>query len=232
MKKQTMYFEYSSASLDFLKNKDRKLGKAIERIGAIERTVIPDLFTALTYSIVGQQISAKAKETVWLRLIALLGEVTPENVLRHTAEEIQKAGLSHRKVSYIRGTAEKIITGELDLSRLAHSSDEQITEELMKLSGIGLWTAEMLMLFSMQRQDVLSYGDLAIQRGLRMLYRHRKITPALFAKYKKRYSPYGSVASLYLWEIAGGALPELTDPAPLTEAEKKRRAKVSAKQNE
>jgi DNA-3-methyladenine glycosylase II len=69
------------------------------------------------------------------------------------------------------------------------------------------------MIFSMQRPDVLSWDDLAIHRGLRMLYRHREITPALFEKYKKRYSPYASVASLYLWAIAGGACPALTDPA-------------------
>ena len=66
----------------------------------------------------------------------------------------------------------------------------------------------------MERPDIISYGDLAILRGMRMLYRHRKVTPKLFQKYRKRYSPYASVASLYLWAIAGGALPELTDPAP------------------
>ena len=71
----------------------------------------------------------------------------------------------------------------------------------------------MLMLFSMQRSDIVSYGDLAIQRGMRMLYRHRKITRQLFEKYRKHYSPYGSVASLYLWEIAGGAIVGMKDLA-------------------
>ncbi len=70
----------------------------------------------------------------------------------------------------------------------------------------------MLMTFSMGRIDVLSYGDFAIRKGMRMLYRHRELTPKLFAKYKRRYSPYASVAALYFWEISSGALPELTDP--------------------
>jgi DNA-3-methyladenine glycosylase II len=92
-------------------------------------------------------------------------------------------------------------------------ADSEICKRLVEIKGIGVWTAEMLMTFSMQRPDILSWDDLAIHRGLRMLYRHRKITPALFAKYKRRYSPYASVASLYLWAIAGGACPSLTDPA-------------------
>lgn len=81
------------------------------------------------------------------------------------------------------------------------------------------------MTFSMQRPDVMSFGDIAIHRGLRMLYRHRKITPQLFNKYKKRYSPYASVACLYLWEIAGGACKDLCDHAPMTEAQKKAKRK-------
>lgn len=86
--------------------------------------------------------------------------------------------------------------------------------ELSSLKGVGLWTAEMIMLFSMQRKNILSYGDLAIVRGMRMLYRHREITPEIFNKYKRRYSPYGSIAGLYLWEVAGGAIPDMKDYMP------------------
>lgn len=224
-----MHFRTSNEAIEYLKKRDAKIGDAIERIGPIEREVIPDLFAALVNSIVGQQISSKAHVTVWRRLVEQLGEVTPETVLSQSDEAIQSAGLSYRKVDYIKGAAKRIVSGELDLQRLGNLSDEELAQELVKLSGIGLWTAEMLMIFSLERQDVLSFGDLAILRGLRMLYRHRTITPALFLKYKRRYSPYGSVASLYLWEISAGALPELTDPAPLTEAEKKKRAKARKK---
>jgi DNA-3-methyladenine glycosylase II len=81
-------------------------------------------------------------------------------------------------------------------------SDDELCARLIQLKGIGIWTAEMLMIFSLQRPNILSWNDLAILRGLCRLYHHRKITPKLFAKYKKRYSPYASVASLYLWAIA------------------------------
>ena len=104
-------------------------------------------------------------------------------------------------------------------------SDEAVIAELSQLRGIGKWTAEMLLIFSMGRQAVLSWDDLAIHRGLRMVYHHRKITKPLFQKYKRRFAPYGSVASLYLWEVSVGALPDLKDYAPLTEAEKRKRLK-------
>jgi DNA-3-methyladenine glycosylase II len=84
---------------------------------------------------------------------------------------------------------------------------------LASLKGIGVWTAEMILLFCLQRPDVFSYDDLAIQRGLRMTYRHRKIGRPLFERYRRRFHPYGSVASLYLWAVACGAIPEWTDPA-------------------
>ena len=87
-------------------------------------------------------------------------------------------------------------------------------EALRALKGIGVWTAEMILLFCMQRPDIFSYDDLAIRRGLRMVYRHRRIDRPLFERYRRRFHPYGSVASLYLWAVSGGAIPELTDPAP------------------
>lgn len=90
-------------------------------------------------------------------------------------------------------------------------SDEEAIRALSSLKGIGVWTAEMILLFCLQRPDVLSYGDLAIQRGLRMVYHHLEITHTLFERYRRRFSPCGSVASLYLWAVAGGAIPEMKD---------------------
>ena len=93
--------------------------------------------------------------------------------------------------------------------------------DLSKLDGIGVWTAEMLMIFSLCRPDILSFGDLAIHRGLRMLYHHRKIDKKLFAKYQKRYSPYNTVASLYLWAISDGVIDGMKDYAPSKKKERK-----------
>ena len=198
------YFEYGEKEINYLKARDRRLAKVIEKTGMIKREIIPDLFAALVHSIAGQQISTKAHRTVWKRVKAALGEVTPENVLKLTPEELQGAGLSFRKVAYIRSAAQKIISGEFSVERLYGMSDSEVEASLSQLEGVGRWSAQMLMLFSMGRPDILSFQDLGIQRGLRLLYGHKKITPDLFEKYRKRYSPYCSVASLYLWAVAGG----------------------------
>lgn len=208
------YFKYGEQETGYLKSRDPVLGQAIDRIGMIKREVHTELFSALVNSIVGQQISTKAQETVWKRIKDGLSEITPEKVGECTKEELQSFGISFRKAEYIKTAADRVLSGSLDLEGLKEAGDEQVTKELTKLPGVGVWTAEMLMTFSMQRPDIVSYSDLAIQRGMRMLYHHRNITPKIFAKYAGRYSPYGTVASLYLWAVAGGALPELKDFAP------------------
>lgn len=209
-----MYFEYDNAATDYLSRKDKRLAEVIARIGHIDREVHSDLFAAVVHSIVGQQISMKAQETIWQRLLDHYGEITPERIHQATEEELQTVGISFRKADYIKDFARKICAGEFDIAGLYEKSDEEVVRELSALRGIGKWTAEMIMLFCMQRQDILSFDDLAIQRGLRMVYHHRRIDKKLFEKYRRRYSPYGSVASLYLWAVSGGAIPEMKDYAP------------------
>ena len=126
-------------------------------------------------------------------------------------EAFRSCGLSQRKAEYIKEFTAKVVSGELDLDAVAQMPDAEVIATLSSLRGIGVWTAEMFLLFTLQRPEVLSYGDLGIHRGMRMVYRHRKITKKLFAKYR-RLSPCGSVASLYFWMVAGGAIPGLTDP--------------------
>lgn len=208
------YFKYGEEEIAYLKGRDKRLGEVIDRIGPIRRRVVPDLFAALVHSIVGQQISTKAQESIWRKVVGKFGEITPDNILAVTADELQAVGISYRKVEYIRSVAEKIRTGEFDITALTTMSDAEVCERLASLRGIGVWSAEMLMLFSMQRPDILSFGDLAIHRGLRMIYHHRKIDRRLFEKYRRRFTPYGSVASLYLWAVAGGAIEGMKDYAP------------------
>lgn len=104
-------------------------------------------------------------------------------------------------------------------------NDDQLIKELSSLHGIGVWTAEMIMIFCLGRTDVVIYGDLAILRGMRMLYHHRKIDRKKFNQYCKRYSPYGTVASLYLWAIAARAIPDLNDPQPKMNKKEMRKKK-------
>ena len=220
------YFEYNQEELDALKSRCKTLARYIDEIGFIQRGVIPSLYAALVNSIVGQQISTKAQKTIWQRMQDKFGEITPDNIMRYSEEEIQSCGISMKKATYIKDAAEKVLSKELDLEALHTMSNAEVCRQLSGLKGIGVWTAEMLMIFSMQRKDIFSFDDIAILRGLRMVYRHRKITRELFEKYRRRFSPYASIASLYLWEISVGTC-GLKDCAPLTEAQKK----IKRKQN-
>ncbi len=120
--------------------------------------------------------------------------------------------MTFKKADYILDFAKKIDEGSFGIYGLYSLSDEEVIRRFTSLKGIGVWTAEMIMTFCMQRPDIVSFTDLAILRGMRMLYCHRVIDKARFDRYRKRYSPCGTVASLYLWAIAGGAIPELDDP--------------------
>ncbi|MDR1119975.1 MAG: DNA-3-methyladenine glycosylase 2 family protein [Dysgonamonadaceae bacterium] len=209
----TDYFKYGKKEIEQLKRADKRLAAVIERIGMIERPIIPDIFSALVHSIVGQQISTKAHQTIWERMKRETGKISPDTVDRLSLETLQQFGMTFKKAAYIKSAARKITAGEFDINSLHSMSDEEVCLKLSELDGVGIWTAEMLMLFSMQRPNVLSYGDLAIHRGLRMLYHHRKIDKVKFNKYWKRYTPYASTASLYLWAIAGGAVEGMKDYA-------------------
>ena len=208
------YFEYSDIEIEYLKSRDPVLKQVIEQIGIIKRAVIPDLFAALVNSIVGQQISTKAHQTIWQRINNSFSPITPANFKSLSAEDLQKCGITTKKAHYIKEITRRIISDQLDLERLADLSNEEVIEQLCELPGIGRWTAEMILTFSLQRKDIISYSDLAILRGMRMVYHHRRITPQLFTKYKRRYGPYATIASLYLWAVAAGAIPELKDYAP------------------
>ena len=207
-------FRYGEVELAHLCACDVKLAEAIDAIGPVEREVDPDLFSSVMHHIIGQQISTKAQATIWARMRETLGEVTPETVLAASVSELQSLGMTFRKVGYLQEFARRVESGAFDLDAVAAMSDEDAIAALDALPGIGRWTAEMILLFCLERPDVLAFDDLAIQRGMRMLYHHRRITPQLFAKYRRRYSPYGSTASLYLWAIAGGAIPGMRDWAP------------------
>lgn len=196
------YFVYGDKEIEYLKKKDKKLGAAIDRIGMIKREIDLDPFSALISSIVSQQISSKAAITVNSRLNDLVGEINPENLSKVNIEDIQKCGMSIRKATYIKGITEAATTKTIDFNNLQLLSDDEIIEKLTSLYGVGVWTAEMLMIFSLGRMNILSYKDLAIRRGMMSLYNLKELTKEDFEKYRKRYSPYGSVASLYLWELS------------------------------
>lgn len=199
----TRYFEYGTDAVDYLKAKDKKLGAAIDAVGIVRREMDEDdLFSAIVHQIIGQQISTAAQATIWNRMRERLGEVTSPAVCAATEEELQSCGITFTKARYIKSCAEKVASGQFDLDAVREMDDAEAIAALSSLEGVGVWTAEMLLLFCLGRPDILSYGDLAIRRGMRMVYHHRKVTREMFERYRRRYSPYGSVASLYLWAIS------------------------------
>ena len=199
---KTKFFEYGETEIAWLKKVDKTLGGAIARIGKIDRVIIPDMFAALLYAIIGQQISLKAARTVWDRMQERFVDICPDNIAERTVEEIKSCGMTTKKAGYIKSIAEKTASGEFVFSELYAMTDEEVIKKLSSLSGIGPWTAEMLLINSMERPDVISWGDIAIRRGICNLYGLEELTKEQFEQYKTRYSPCGSVASIYLWRLS------------------------------
>ena len=165
-----------------------------------------DLFPALVQSSVSQQLAVKAADAIFQRVTALLGELTAERLLAADFDSLRACGLSGRKIEYLRGIAEAKISGRVDFDSLSAKPDAEVIGELVKLKGVGVWTAEMLLIFALGRPDILSYRDLGIRRGIMMLNHLENLTETEFEFYRRRYSPYGTLASLYLWRIKDGGL--------------------------
>lgn len=198
------HFKYGKKEIDHLSKKDPALGKAIARIGSIECELNPDLFSSLVESIVWQQLSYKAASTIHERLLARIGDPTPQSILDTSPDDLRSCGLSFRKVGYLREIARRLVDGEIRFDSIPDLPDNEIVDLLISLPGVGIWTAEMLLIFSLGRPNILSWGDLGIRNALMKIHRKKDLTKEQFQRYAKKYSPYGTVASLYLWQIAEG----------------------------
>ena len=197
-----MFFDYTKEDLMAIATKDPKLGVYIDDIGFIKREAFDDFTKGFVYTIIGQQVSAKAQNTVYKNLEDLLGDITMDNILNADHASIRRCGISPRKIKYILNFIDKVKDGTLNLKALETMSYKDLFATLSQLDGVGPWTVEMLMLFTLKRQDVLSFGDLGIKRGMSIVYKKKKIDKKTFTKIKNNLSPYGSIASLYFWEIA------------------------------
>lgn len=228
---EVRYVEYGDDAVAYLSERDPRMADAIARIGHVWRVRDDDLFQAVVHSIVGQQISTRAQATVWARMRDGLGTVDAAHVVAASVEELQAFGMTYGKAGYIRDFALRVQDGSFDIAAVERMGDDEAIEALASLRGVGRWTAEMILTFCLNRPDVFAYDDLAIQRGLRMLYHHRRITRKLLERYRRRFSPYCSVASLYLWEVAGGALPELRNLAQKAGPARKRPARKAGEKD-
>ncbi|WP_165047444.1 MULTISPECIES: DNA-3-methyladenine glycosylase [unclassified Adlercreutzia] len=197
------FVQYDAEATEYLMAKDRKLARAIEAVGSIRRPADGDVFASVVKSIVGQQISTSALKTVLGRLSGKAGDpLTPEAVSALGVDGLQSCGMTFRKAGYIKSFAEKVLSGAFDLDALEAMDDEEAIGALTSLKGVGRWTAEMTLIFSMNRMNVFAFDDVGILRGIRMVYHHRSVSRELFERYRRRFSPYCTVASLYFWQIS------------------------------
>jgi DNA-3-methyladenine glycosylase II len=191
---------------------DPTMAALIERVGKIDiETRLKrrqeerpgDAYGALLRAIVGQQLSTKAARTIYLRVLDLFDGTTPspERLLEASEAELRGAGLSGRKTEYVRDLASHVLSGELELDRLDRLGDEEVIEEIVAVRGLGRWTAEMFLLFHLQRPDVLSGGDLGIRKAVQVEYGLEEMpAPQRVLEIGERWRPHRSLASLYLWE--------------------------------
>jgi DNA-3-methyladenine glycosylase II len=191
---------------------DPTMGALIERVGKIDIATRlqrrkeerpADAYGALLRAIVGQQLSTKAARTIYLRVLDLFGGTTPspEQLLEASEEELRACGLSGRKTEYVRDLASHVIGGELELDRLGELGDEEVIEEIVAVRGLGRWTAEMFLLFHLERPDVLSGGDLGIRKAIQIEYGLEEMPPPKqVLEIGEPWRPHRSLASLYLWE--------------------------------
>lgn len=207
------HFPITPNALTHLRRKDPRLGAVIEAYSPLQRPPVePDLFLSLVRSILGQQISMKAQDTVWARFLAAFEAPTPERLSETPVETLKSVGTSLRKAHYIQGAAAAFQTPAYHPHHLETLSDADFIQVLTQLKGVGAWTAEMLLLFTLKRPDVLSFGDSALKNGLRLLHGMDTVGRKEFEFFRSLYRPYGSTAALYLWEVSSrGVPPSLAD---------------------
>ena len=189
-----------SAAIRHLK-KDRKLAKVIDQVGSYNLPITKNPYESLVEAIITQQLSGKAADSISARFRDIYGKFPkPADVLRTSDGKLRKAGLSYMKVSYIKDLSNKVESKELRLSYMKNLTDEEVIEQLTIVKGIGRWTAEMFLIFSLGRQDVLPVGDLGLKKGIQKLYSLSELPEKEeMEKIAQKWRPYRSVATWYLW---------------------------------
>jgi DNA-3-methyladenine glycosylase II len=188
-------------ALNHLRSCDPVLRDIIARVGPFRMEFAPPEFHSLAESILYQQLNGKAAATIFERFVALAGDpLTPEGILKLSDEQLRGVGLSKQKSAYLRDLAAKTASGLLDFSRLAEMRDEEVIEHLTQVKGVGVWTAQMFLMFTLRRPDVLPTGDYGVQAAMKKHYRKRKLPkPKDMQKIARAWAPYRSIACWYLW---------------------------------
>ncbi|HQR35416.1 MAG TPA: DNA-3-methyladenine glycosylase [Blastocatellia bacterium] len=205
MSKLDSFVEELTKAERLLSRRDKRLGAFIKRYGSCRIRPHTRYFHTLVGSIISQQLSTKAADTIHKRFLALYAPSKtprPAQILATSIEDLRATGISFQKAAYIKDIAAKTEDGTLKFNRLSKMTDDEIIEMLTTVKGIGVWTVHMFLIFSLGRMDVLPVGDLGIRRGIQLAYGFDQLpTPEEIERVadENRWRPYCSIASWYLW---------------------------------
>jgi DNA-3-methyladenine glycosylase II len=201
---QKKHFKHSARHRSYLIKADPVLKEIIEANVLAPRELRGKPFPSLARAIIGQQLSVKAAQSIYKKILTTFKSnafPSPEKLLAMPKTKLRKAGLSNSKVEYLRNLATFVGSHAKDFRNLERMSDQEITNLLIRIKGVGIWTAEMFLMFCLGREDVFSYGDYGLKVAMRKIYGLRKIPSAARAKQiSDKWKPYRTHASLYLWQ--------------------------------
>ena len=193
------------AGLDILK-KDKNMKVLIKKFGSPDFNQGQDYFQSLLRSIVFQQLSGKAAQTIYERLVSLIPKTSnlcPNEVLKLNKDEMRKAGLSFQKINYVRNLADYFENNSFKKKEVERMTDEEISKELIQIKGIGQWTVDMFLIFTLNRADILPYKDLGIQKGIMKIFKMKNLpSKNEMENCSTKWRPYRTIACWYLWRIA------------------------------
>ena len=193
------------AGIDLLK-RDRNMQVLIEKFGRPNFKIGQDYFQSLFRSIVFQQLSGEAAQTIYKRLVKLIPETSnlcPNEVLKIEKNDMSKAGLSSQKINYVRNLADYFENNSFQKKDVERMTDEEISRELTQIKGIGQWTVDMFLMFTLNRADILPYKDLGIQKGIMKIFKMKNLpSKKEMENCSRKWRPYRTIACWYLWRIA------------------------------
>lgn len=192
------------AAADHLSDADERMSRIVSKIGVLDLRLNDDLFFSLVESILSQQLTPKSADSIISRVVSLFpgSKIEPPALIEMDDDKIRSCGVSRQKISCIKNIAEAVLEGYLDVDSLSRMSDEEVIERLIRIKGVGKWTAKMILIFTLGRADVLPFEDLGVLNAIQRAYvLENKPDRETFDRITEKWHPYCSVASLYLWRL-------------------------------
>lgn len=198
---KTKKYNLNNKKVQFLINSDEKLGKLIRHIKSCYLLIEEDDFKCIIKYIIGQQISDKTRESIWIKMCKKYKDITPKTMNNISEIELRNLGICKQKVTYIKNLSLAVLNNQIDFQVFKKLTNQEIINELTKIKGIGNWTAEMYLIFSLGRENVLSKGDLSIKRIIKWMYNLEELPSSKdLETYFSNWLQYSTIVSVYFWE--------------------------------